>query len=213
MKKISIYEEKALLNLVAKGDENAFRRLFAEYRSKVYYISRKLLQSDAQVEDALQEIFLKLWLNREKLPELRSFEAYLNTITRNHLYNALRRQASEEMFLWRLTFPNGATSAIAGMSAGGGEDVLSPMALRELKETLQKAMASLTPRQRRVFELSRLEGLKHEEIAVQLSISKETVKKHIGEALRAVRERMKAYREFAAMSLMVLIAGLFENFF
>jgi RNA polymerase sigma-70 factor (ECF subfamily) len=133
VKSISKYEESLLLLRVAKGEEDAFRTLFTAYRPQVYHVARKLLQSDTQAEDALQEIFLKIWLNREKLPEIRSFSAYLNTITRNYLYNALRRLAGEEVFLQQLAQP------------GTGETVLSPMALRELRELLQRVISTLTP--------------------------------------------------------------------
>ncbi|HTI92065.1 MAG TPA: RNA polymerase sigma-70 factor [Puia sp.] len=186
MKSISKYEESMLLSRVAKGEEDAFRILFTEYRHQVYQIARKLLQSETKAEDALQEIFLKIWLNREKLPEIQSFSAWLNTITRNYLYNALRSLAYEEVFLQQ--------SAQSGHSFDGREDILSPLALQELKELLQKIVGTLTPQQRRVFELSRMEGLRHEEIAALLDISRETVKKHLGEALRIVREKMAGYR-------------------
>ncbi|MBS1665434.1 MAG: RNA polymerase sigma-70 factor [Bacteroidetes bacterium] len=179
-------EEKALLAGVARGDENAFRTLFHAYRPGVYAVALKLLSSSSQAEDALQEIFLKIWLNRDRLPEIQHFASYLHTVTRNHLYNVLRRQAYEEVFLRQLAPPD----AVA-------EDVLSPLSLRELREMLQGVLSTLTPQQRKVFELSRLEGLKHEEIAEKLVISRETVKKHIGEALRVVREKMMKYRKAA----------------
>ena len=191
MKSISTYqEEKPLLARIAAGDEDAFRVLFHAYRPGVFAVACKLLSSSSQAEDALQEIFLKIWLNREKLPGIHSFPAYLHTLTRNHLYNALRRQANEEVFLQQLRLPDAAE-----------EDVLSPLALRQLREMLQKVLTNLTPQQKKVFELSRLEGLRHEEIADLLDISRETVKKHIGEALRVVREKMMKYRTAAKFFL------------
>lgn len=185
MKVISTYqEEKALLAGVARGDEDAFRTLFHRYRQGVFDVALKLLSSSSRAEDALQDIFLKIWLNREKLPGIHHFTAYLHTVTHNHLYNALRRQAREEVFLHQLTLPDAAE-----------EDFLSPLSLQQLRETLQKVMSTLTPQQKRVFELSRLEGLRHEEIAQLLDISRETVKKHISEALRVVRQKMMKYRQ------------------
>lgn len=193
MKVISTYEEeKALLAGVARGDEDAFRTLFHAYRPGVFAVALKLLSSSSQAEDALQEIFLKIWLNREKLSGVYHFPSYLHTVTRNHLYNVLRRQAQEEVFLHQLTLPGPAE-----------EDFLSPLSLRQLREMLQKVLATLTPQQKRVFELSRLEGLRHEEIADLLDISRETVKKHIGEALRVVREKMMKYREAAKYFLIL----------
>jgi len=178
VKNYSTYEEKSLLDLVALGDETAFHTLFSHHRHHVYHIAMKLLQSASAAEDILQEIFLKIWVGREKLPEIKCFSAYLNTITRNHVYNALRKQANEELLLEKL-FPLQITSLTDG--------TLDNISYRELQNTLQKVVATLTPQQRKVFELSRMDGLKHDDIARRLNISRETVKKHVSEALRIVR--------------------------
>jgi RNA polymerase sigma-70 factor (ECF subfamily) len=196
LKETAQYEEKALLALVAKGDENAFQTLFTQYRHKVFYIAKKLLQSDSLAEDALQEIFLKIWMNRTKLPDVLYFNAYLNTITRNHIYNALRKQANEEIFLQRLVSQDNTPDQTSAL------DTLS---LRELQHALQRVVASLTPQQRKAFELSRIQGLRHGEIATLLNISKETVKKHISDALRIIRQQMTTHHRFTNLSLLLLL--------
>lgn len=203
MNDISINEEKALIAQVAKGDENAFRMLFSRYRHKVFYIARKLLQSDSLAEDLLQEIFLKIWVHREQLPEIINFKAYLNTITRNHIYNALRKLANEEKLLGGLVIrhssvPNGNEQSAA----------LQTLSYQELQTALFKAIASLTPQQRRAFELSRLEGLRHDEIACLLNISKETVKKHISEALHTIRRQLKTHENLVHLLLWFFLTCL-----
>ncbi|MBS1602830.1 MAG: RNA polymerase sigma-70 factor, partial [Bacteroidetes bacterium] len=187
MKNHSTYEEKSLLGLVARGDESAFHTLYTHHRNHVYGIALRLLQSASLAEDVLQEVFLKIWIGREKLPEINCFRAYLNTITRNHIYNTLRKQAYEELLLERLL-----PLQMASLRGTALDDI----SYRELREDLQRVIETLTPQQKRVFELSRMEGLKHEDIARQLNVSRETVKKHVSEALRMVRLRLRQLKHF-----------------
>ena len=138
---------------------------------------------------------MKIWVGREKLPEISCFSAYLNTITRNHIYNALRKLANEELLLEKLLSPSSA--------AYRPDTAIENMSLRELQEALQKVMDTLTPQQKKVFELSRMEGLKHEEIALRLNISRETVKKHVSEALRIIRGQLQCYIQLPQFSLLL----------
>jgi len=179
-----LYEEKELLARIANGDQRAFHSLFSQYKHKVYQAALRMLQSTGHAEDVLQEVFMKIWVGREKLPEINCFSAYLNTITRNHIYNALRKLAGEELLLEKLLVPHSQSAA------GRPDTAIENMSLRELQDALQKVMATLTPQQKKVFELSRMEGLKHEEIALRLNISRETVKKHVSEALRVIRGQL-----------------------
>ncbi|MHA4810924.1 RNA polymerase sigma factor [Flavitalea flava] len=203
MNDISIHEEKALIAQVAKSDENAFRMLFARYRHKVFYIARKLLQSDSLAEDVLQEIFLKIWIHREQLPEINNFRAYLNTITRNHIYNALRKLANEEKLIGGLATRYNSTPAGTDQSTA-----IQTLSYQELQGALQKAIANLTPQQRKTFELSRLEGLRHDEIAVLLNISKETVKKHISEALHTLRKQLRTHESLVQLLFLLFFTSL-----
>jgi RNA polymerase sigma-70 factor (family 1) len=194
VKNYSTYEEKALVVLVAGGDETAFHTLYSHHRDRVYTIALRLLQSASLAEDVLQEVFLKIWLGRENLPKINNFSAYLNTITRNHIYNTLRKQAYEELLLERLF-----SLQMASLKGTALDDI----SYRELREALQKVVATLTPQQKRVFELSRMEGLKHEDIARQLNVSRETVKKHVSDALRMVRLQLRRFRHTPELVLLL----------
>jgi RNA polymerase sigma-70 factor (ECF subfamily) len=169
--------EKTILCLVAKGDENAFQELYENYRNKVFYIAWKLLRSKDNAEDVLQEIFIKIWTHKEKLPDIENFNAYLNTLIRNHIYNCLRKQANEENFILEA----------AKQDINDSNLTFDTVLLHELQHKLQSAVYQLSPQQKRVFELSRLEGFTHKEIAEMMNISKETVKKHMMEASRLVK--------------------------
>jgi len=143
---------------------------------------------------------MKIWLGREKLSEVHCFSAWLNTITRNHIYNALRKLAGEELLLEKLLSPQ--------FPANPPDVPIENMSLRELQDALEKVIATLTPQQKKVFELSRMEGLRHEEIAMRLNISRETVKKHVSEALRIVRGQLQRYRQLPQFSLLLFFLYL-----
>ena len=196
---VKAYDEKALLLQVAQGDEEAFGILFHQYRHKIFYFSWRFLQSESKAEDVLQEIFLKVWTSREQLQDVRHFKAWLTTITRNHLYNALRRLATEDAFITELT-----------RKTGWEEDntTLNDLSFNELERALQKAVSNLTPQQQKVFELSRMQGLKHEQIAERLEISRDTVKKHMTDALRHIRLQMGSPENLVRLTLLIVAIRL-----
>ena len=192
MGKTALYNEKELLMSIANDDESAFHSLYHHYRNKVVTIAYKVLQSEPEVLDALQEIFLKIWIIRAKLPSIDNFNAYLNTITRNHLSNRLRKRLFEEMAL---------SAIVRDKISDGQED--DPILIRQLHDILHKAIRKLPLQQKRVFELSRLEGVKQNDIAAQLHISRETVKRHLSEAARNLRNMLGS--DMTAVILLILI--------
>jgi RNA polymerase sigma-70 factor (family 1) len=191
------YDEKSILISVAQGDEIAFEVLFNQYKNKILFFAWKFLQSESKAEDVLQEIFLKVWTCRQQLPDIRNFKTWLNTITRNYLFNALRRLALEEAFIKELS-----------SNPREPDDILDNLAVNELQLALQSAVSNLSPQQKRIFELSRVEGLKHEQIAEKLDISRETVKKHMTDALQRIRTQMKTHESLVHLSILLLSVNL-----
>lgn len=185
--------ESILFRQVATGNEKAFRVIYNRYRNQVFYFGLKFLRSAPEAEDLLQEVFSKIWVNRETLTGIVDFSKYLNTLTLNHIYNLLRRKAFEESFFQEKLF-----NAEPGL-----EDAFDSVELHELEGLIKSAVVQLPPQQRKVFELSRLQGMKHDEIAQQLNISKETVKKHIMEALRNVKSYLADKGEIVVTSWII----------
>lgn len=177
MQSLHPYDEGYTLRLVAEGDQAAFGRLYHQYREKVFYISWKLLKCEMAAEDSLQEVFAKIWNRRENLPLVENFNAYLNRVTRNHIFNVLRKKANEELFL----------KEAARWARDSHHQVFNTLVLHELERNLKEAVAQLPPQQKKVFQLSRMHGLKQEEIAESMKISLGTVKKHMMMSLRSVK--------------------------
>jgi RNA polymerase sigma-70 factor (family 1) len=170
-------EEKMLLQRMAEGDTQAFARIFDNYWKKIYSISLTYIKSTQEAEDVTQDVFLKIWKNREKLTEVDSLNNYLFIMTRNQVLTALRKKSAQDhqpLFI---------------ETGGASKDPLPDreVAYKDLQVKLHEAIRLLPPKQQEALRLSREEGLGHEEIARLMGVSKSTVKNHIVTGLNTVR--------------------------
>jgi len=188
----NIYDEGELLRQIAAGSEEAFRAVFYQYRGKLYSYILKIANSEAAAEDAVHDVFLKIWEGREKLPQIQNLTSYLFRIARNHAINGFRRMAKETLILAELRRQNVASF-----------QTIDPITQKEIRTFIQDAVAKLSPQQRKVFILSRQDGLKHEEIAQKLGISINTVRVHMSEALRFLREEIG--RSYGSLAVVIYV--------
>lgn len=174
---MELYVERHLIDLIAKGDENAFRELFNEHRGAIYKTALRITASPVAAEDVLQEVFLVVWLKREQLSSVLNFRAYVKTIARNHMirsFKHLTRQRNASQTL----------SVIKGDQHQDTEDIIQD---REFYKILQSAVATLSPRQATVYSLIREKGFSREQAAAYLDVYPETVKSHLEVAMKKIR--------------------------
>lgn len=179
---------------MAAGSEVAFRQFFELYRRRLFSYLFRITNSRELAEDAMQEIFLKLWDKRELFLEIENLNAYLHRMAHNFAYHGFRRIAKEALVLDHLR-------------AGSDKLVAEPedrLVSKEVQLYIQSLVDQLTPQQRRVFLLSREGGLKQEEIAQRLGISLFAVKKHMVDALRFLRNEISGEYGSLAIALFVL---------
>jgi RNA polymerase sigma-70 factor (family 1) len=174
--------EKELLLRISKGDEVAFREIFDQYTGKIYSFSMYLTRSEFLAEDITQEVFLKIWTNRQKLTEVEYFYAYLKTIAKNIFSTYLRRLALEKLILKDLSSNEPPAIHSTEISVDG----------RELHRILENAIKQLPPQQKKVYLLGRQENLSYDEIAELLKISTYTVKEHMQRALAHIRNSIRS---------------------
>lgn len=177
MQNKSIDTERILLHQAATGDQRSFTILFEHYSKTVYPFALKLTRSENLAEEILQEVFLKIWINRQNLLEIENFGAYLNRITRNYAYNVLRRIAHENLIAFELSKQT--TEEVNNTE----EEVI----YRDLEHSLNEAISCLTPQQKLIYTLCHQEGLKYSEVASRLNISSSTVHTHMKLALKFIR--------------------------
>jgi len=157
----------------------SFKRLFDTYKNRLYGYILAITRSGYAAEEITQEIFIKLWLCRDLLHEVDNLDGYIFTMARNKTLNHLRKAANDSRLLHELQelgqsrqHNNVEERALAG----------------EYERLLRDALALLSPQRRLVYLLSRESGLNHEQIADQLHLSRNTVKNHMVEALRFIRQ-------------------------
>jgi RNA polymerase sigma-70 factor (ECF subfamily) len=168
------YSEKAVLTAVGNGDKQAFVHLVKYYKDHIYTIALRLTRSTALAEDIVQDIFLKIWLRRNTLSEIHHFASYLNSMVQNTVFTSLKRIALERE---RLKHLDSAESYL-------NDNIIH----KEYEAVLLQAVSQLPSRQQEVYQLVRGKGLKREEAAQVLNISAETVKYHLAQAVRSIRD-------------------------
>ena len=174
----------------------AFRILFKQYHPFVHAFSRRITHSEELAEEIVQDVFLKIWLDRERLNTLDDFPAYLNRMVRNHCFNVLRRLATEAKHM---------AEHLTDFEEAD-QSTLEDLDYEEVKRILDEAVESLPPQQKRVYLLCHQEGLKYEAAAAQLNLSPQTVHAYMKEALRKIRTHFKNY----SVSYLVFFAVLFS---
>jgi RNA polymerase sigma-19 factor, ECF subfamily len=191
----SIYTEQELLRLAANGDEAAFTILFNLYKHRLYSYLLKLSGSAEMTEDVIQEIFLKLWDQRTSMGKIEQFGAYIFRMAQHRIVNSFKRSAKETLILAELRRQTKAPVSEA-------EDNLSA---REVQLRFHEALQKLSPRQKLIYQLSRDQGLKHDEIAQRLHISRSTVNNHMILALRMIRDHLGP--------VTAILAGICHHFY
>ncbi len=184
--------EKDLLRLIAAGDTDAFTTLFHMYRVPLFDYALKITKTVPAAEELVQDSFLKIWLYRDRLPDVDSARHYIFGILKNASLDWLRRLALDRNM----------QRSVAAALPGFGDYTWEDVQLGETRRILDEAMERLSPQQREVFILSRYEGLSYAEIAVKMGISANTVRNHLVKALKFMREWLA--REYGAAVLLIL---------
>lgn len=178
-----IHNEKEILFLVSEGDETAFRNIFQTYGDLIHANIYSVVKSQAAAKDLVQDTFLRVWLYRDKLPEIENFRAWLLRISYNRAFNFLRDVGTQQKKLDQYAVKYGNTI----FHNKTEED----MQLHLLNNVIAKAVKALPPQQKKIYLLSREQGLKQQVIADQLGLSLSTIKNTLGKALEALREAVE----------------------
>ena len=185
MADIDSEKERRLVADLLEGDESAFCELYALYKDRLMWFSLKFLKSRDMAEDVFQDAFASIWQNRRFLNPNVPFGPYVYTIVKNRILNLLAGLDRE------LELRDKIRSASLDSTNETEDSVLDT----DLNALLDKALETLTPQQKRVFDMSRKDMKSHTEIADSLGISVYTVQQHISTALKVIRAFLAKYAE------------------
>ncbi len=174
-----------LMQRVARDDEAAIEELYARFGALVYQSARQVLRSRGETEDAVQEVFVRLWQTADRFdPQRAKLVTWVMLITRRHLIDRLRRQSArpERNAIDDGRFDGGGIPARAEVREPASEEA------SEGRERLRRQLARLPELQRTVIERAYLQGFSLREIAVQLDAPLGTVKSALSRGLAKLRE-------------------------
>lgn len=193
----NLTDDAALVTRLKGGDKRAFSALYDRYHAYIYHLSLRFLRSPEWAEEAVQDVFVKLWENRERLqPEL-GVKGFLIRCCKNHLLNLLARPRE---ILHSL-------DEVAISPASAAPTPLEELISLEFGEAAEKYIARLPPLRQKVFRMYRMESKSLDEIARELGTSRGTVKDHILKATRFLKSYVKQLSGMSLDPLFALIAA------
>ncbi|HVU58280.1 MAG TPA: sigma-70 family RNA polymerase sigma factor [Puia sp.] len=164
-----------ILHHIKAGDIVSFHTAYQLYHTKLYFYALKNTRSAYLAEETVQLTFIKLWENKHSLSPDIDLSVQLFRVAKSTMIDLLRKEIRRQDHQATLSASNQTSE---NPDPSGKDD------LRHVYDAIEQ----MAPVRRKVFRLSRLEGLSHKEIARQLSISPKTVENHIGRAIRQLKD-------------------------
>ncbi|WP_165155289.1 RNA polymerase sigma-70 factor [Parabacteroides sp. ZJ-118] len=180
----------SLVERIRKGDRIAFNELYRQYYLSLRSYAELFLDEE-ESEDVVQDVFLNVWLRKERLDDSQSLQGYLLRSVYNSSLNVLKKkgrsndyQSMYELEIEEIGYKYYDPDA---------NDVIRKLYNQDLRAEINAAINSLPARCREVFTLSYLHDMPSKEISLQLGISLSTVNNHIYSALKLLREKLKIH--------------------
>lgn len=172
--------DKILFIQVKQGNKNAFDILFKKYYVRLCHFALSFTKSYDVAEETVQNIFVKIWCQRDSIDISTSFISYMFTAVRNQMLNELKkdsiRKNHETKYSGNLEPPSEDNPAIN---------------IGNFNIAVSQAVCKLPEKCREIFRLSKNDGLTYDEIADYLKISVKTVENQMGIAFRKLRESLQ----------------------
>ena len=189
MKDFTLYSDEELMREIKADNMFAFDVLYKKYSKKLYNFGYSILKSQEEAENLIQDVYLNLWENRYQVEKDSSIKYYLFTIAYNSAISIIRKKARESEFI----------EYLKSLQEINEEPVNVELEYNELTNKLDEIIKALPQRQKEVYLLHKVEGLKYKEIAERLNISENTIENHMSRALKIIREKLGNYSLIAIL--------------
>lgn len=175
--------DSELVDRIKRGDEVAFELVFYKYKGKLYDFVKRSLPHEADPENIVQEVFVKLWVTRAALDPQQSLNAYLYTIARNEVFGHLRKLLVRKKYMEELHH----------QMIESSDTTNRQIEYDELESIILKIIDEMPEKRRQIFRESRVVGLSYREISEKHHISENTVDTQIRKALSFLKTKLKNY--------------------
>jgi len=186
------YSDSTVITLLKQGNEGVFETVFKTHFKSLHAYAYTFLKDDDQAEEVVQNVFYRVWEKREQLKPDGSLKSYLYRAVHNESLNYLKHQQVKTSF----------QVYYAGEIEKQQDHSSKKILANELERHIQQAMNELPQQCRTIFQLSRFEQLKYQQIADQLGLSVKTVENQMGKALKLMRAKLA---EFLMIVLYLMI--------
>jgi len=173
-------QNKQIIEQIRTGSKEAFRVLFDTIGPKIYAFALSYLKNEADAEELLQDVFLKLWEVRGTLDSSKTIKSFLFKICINLIYDLIRKRNIELAYLDY----SGKTSRFSN------DDTWNEVIYNDMLHNLHQMVAGMPEQRRRIFRLSKEDGLSNDEIANQLNLSRRTVENQLYRAVCLLKDKL-----------------------
>jgi RNA polymerase sigma-70 factor (ECF subfamily) len=176
-----LHNRHEIFQRIAEGDEQAFTEAFLHYSRRLFPFVSKRLKCDRLAEEAMQEIFMKLWVNRHRLPTFENPEGWLYRVAANIVLDHFRRMAQQHKAMEKRR-----PAAVYSTA-----EAYADIDFRETRQKAEEAVQRLPAKRKAIYEL-RQQGMSYEEIGQRVHLSVNTIKNQLISANRFVRDFLLA---------------------
>ncbi len=170
-----VNEDRLILEKMSQGDKQAFNFLFRKYWEKGFSDAYKRLKNEEDAKDIVQEIFIKIWQNRET-QNIENFPAYLHVAVRNNVIKFISSQKPLHPFF-------DVTDNIGDKSLTADSNLL----WQEFLQSYENFLKSMPPKRQQIFRLRYQENRTTKEISLQMNVTRKTVQNQLGKAIESLK--------------------------
>ena len=192
------YYEQELLAALKAGNEEAFTILYNQYSGPMYYNVLKMVKDETFAEEIVQDIFTKIWQKRKVINIDVSFASYIYRVAQNSVIDSYRKMQRNRELLEKFK----------KLASSNYQHVEEEVCFKESDFLLQKAIETLPPQQKKVYQLCVVEGCTYKDTAFRMEIGHHTVKEYLSKARLTVRTFLEKNIDNPYALLVLLVAGI-----
>lgn len=182
MKKRKTEYEKKLWFLFLEGDENAYSELYTIYVNTLFDYGMRFITNRELVKDCVQDVFIKLYVNRVKLRPVENVKVYLFIIMRNTLFNLLKKEVEYSSI--------DVIEHISHIEYPAEQQMIEKEQLCEQEKKVERIMKMITPRQREVLYYRYVEELALRDICILMQMNYQSVRNLLHRTISNIRSNM-----------------------
>lgn len=159
-------------------NQSEFLKAVFPFKDKVFRLAKRLLVSSEEAEDATQELYFKLWKNKEKLAGYKSIEAFAMTMTKNYCFDRLKSKQATNLSLVHSNYKEKGTSLDKSLE------------YQDSVKHVHKLIDKLPEQQKIIIQLRDIEEYDFDEICEMLQMKPTAVRVSLSRARKTIREKL-----------------------